>query len=829
MIENGDWIVKLGFDDSEVKKGFKALGKSAERQAAKEARAERKRLHDSHIQAFSQNEKLQKRIEISKNRAHLKDQRVREQWAKQHERDLLRKTALEKKSIQDSHVKAFSENQRLQKNISESKTKAALKDQRVREQWNKQELLSSKRLAKEKAKAQVQVEKEWAKRRVDAVKRITSGVGGPGSSLSDMRSYYRALERESERSARKMASTSAAFDPRDRQRTLFRMSGTGRFKIENNKSLLGGQFAEFKSQQAMIHSAISGATTPEQLRNLRQAQLELNQAVNQAIVVGRKNANTMNAQKMAANSLRQSLMHLAKSWASVFAIIGGTTAFYRVGKEFDSLKASLLAGSGNAELAAKNFQFLKDVSMDLGTDVTEGARGFNKLSIAMKSAGFEQEQIQETYLAVAESARAFSLDTQRQGLVFLAISQMAAKGRVSMEELQRQLGDNLPTAMDAMAKAYSEMIGKTVSRGELIELVSQGKVMSKDVLPGFTRELRKAAREGGALAAAMNKVQAAEGRARNMLTIMVDESFQKSAPLFSSAWKDVLDILQDLKPAIMVFGRVFGLAFKTVTATLKQLTPVIKLISSGVEQFLFSMDAFVSLSGKAAAKGKQTFNAWERAGLGLLSVLYMIMGVSSAIIDTIRVVNDWLEPDKTDNKFEEYAKSTVKWLIGLTTIGITLGWIGKKLAWMLTPIKWLLKATGVLSTSTGTASTGVSNMAKTGAGTLGRTAATRVPILGIGLMAGMEAYNIKSDLEQGPWYQAWLKSVGRTSNMFGGSLIPNMPGGNAYQMIKPLLDSMNREIVVNNTVTLDGKAISKETSRYAIDAQRNQLLLEAGL
>jgi tape measure domain-containing protein len=70
-------------------------------------------------------------------------------------------------------------------------------------------------------------------------------------------------------------------------------------------------------------------------------------------------------------------------------------------------------------------------------------------------------------------------------LAYLALSQMMSKGKVSSEELRRQLGERMPIAMEAMARAA----GVTIQ--ELDKLLKGGKLLSKDVILPFVKEMEK--------------------------------------------------------------------------------------------------------------------------------------------------------------------------------------------------------------------------------------------------------------------------------------------------------------------------------------------------
>src|SRR5690606_22452128 len=78
------------------------------------------------------------------------------------------------------------------------------------------------------------------------------------------------------------------------------------------------------------------------------------------------------------------------------------------------------------------------------------------------------------------------LSTDELKGVYLALEQMLSKGKVTTEELRRQLGERLPGAMGIMAKA----VGVSVS--QLDKMLKKGEVLSSVALPKFAKALEEA-------------------------------------------------------------------------------------------------------------------------------------------------------------------------------------------------------------------------------------------------------------------------------------------------------------------------------------------------
>lgn len=84
-----------------------------------------------------------------------------------------------------------------------------------------------------------------------------------------------------------------------------------------------------------------------------------------------------------------------------------------------------------------------------------------------------------------DSVAAFGGSGEQLKRAGVAIQQMAGKGVVSMEELRQQLGEAVPTAINAMADG----LGTTYQK--LVKEISQGKVLSKPAIIAMMQELER--------------------------------------------------------------------------------------------------------------------------------------------------------------------------------------------------------------------------------------------------------------------------------------------------------------------------------------------------
>jgi tape measure domain-containing protein len=157
--------------------------------------------------------------------------------------------------------------------------------------------------------------------------------------------------------------------------------------------------------------------------------------------------------------------------------------FIDVARETNRARVALKNISGDANQFAANQKYLIGLSREYGQGLNIVTSNFAKFSAAANSAGVSIEGQKKIFTEVSRSITAFALNSDDANGVFLALSQMMSKGKISAEELRGQLGERLPIAMAAMAKAAGVPIS------ELDSLMKKGKLLSADILPKFAEAL----------------------------------------------------------------------------------------------------------------------------------------------------------------------------------------------------------------------------------------------------------------------------------------------------------------------------------------------------
>lgn len=197
---------------------------------------------------------------------------------------------------------------------------------------------------------------------------------------------------------------------------------------------------------------------------------------------------------------------------AIYSVVELGKKAYQTTKELDTLHNSMYYGSASVADYQKNLQFLTKITEDYGLELLSTSMAFNKFYVASKDK-LGLEDIQLIFDKVSKSASIMGLSVADQEGIFRALEQMMSKGTIQSEELRMQLGDRIPVAMQAMAKAVG------VGERELMKMMKDGELMSAEILPKFAVELEKAM--GADMVEKIETLAAAENKLSNAWTNLV--------------------------------------------------------------------------------------------------------------------------------------------------------------------------------------------------------------------------------------------------------------------------------------------------------------------
>lgn len=176
--------------------------------------------------------------------------------------------------------------------------------------------------------------------------------------------------------------------------------------------------------------------------------------------------------------------------------------------KFQGFVATMQAATGSVKVAREEYNFLRQISDELGVRVDTLTVNYARLAVSLKHVSDGSKISRDVFLGVAQAARTMHLGAEDTRLMFYALTQMASKGVVSMEELRRQLGEKLPGVM----KIAADAIG--VQTDELIRMVKTGEMQAIPFLRLFGPALQEAFGESAKIAA--GSLDAALARVQNL-------------------------------------------------------------------------------------------------------------------------------------------------------------------------------------------------------------------------------------------------------------------------------------------------------------------------
>lgn len=193
-----------------------------------------------------------------------------------------------------------------------------------------------------------------------------------------------------------------------------------------------------------------------------------------------------NQVKAAFRSMQMQLLTFAAALgAGGLGLSNFVSRLIEVARETNRVTTALKNVSGTMSRYADNQRYLLDLAKKYGLEINALTASYAKFTAAASISGMSMMNQRKVFESVSRACTAFGMSADDSNGVMLALSQMMSKGKISSEELRLQMGERLPVALQAMAKAAG------VSVGGLDKLMKQGKLMSADVLPKFAEALNE--------------------------------------------------------------------------------------------------------------------------------------------------------------------------------------------------------------------------------------------------------------------------------------------------------------------------------------------------
>ena len=247
-----------------------------------------------------------------------------------------------------------------------------------------------------------------------------------------------------------------------------------------------------------------------------------------------------------ANKKLVAVQKLAKQGLVAVALAAGfaAKAIYKTSKEVDTMKLTMRKVTKDTYEMQYAMDFLRKTSSKFGLDLLKTSSKFATFRASAKESNFTLKETMELFETFSNAGASLGKSGAELDRIFLALEQMMSKGKVSSEELRRQLGEVLPGAVAIMAKSMG------VSNAELEKMLKNGEVLAEDVLLKFGKQVKDTFSLDNAKK--IDTLSAAQNRLTNSFTGFVELAAGEGSSAYSSLSKgleglsSIMDYITDI-------------------------------------------------------------------------------------------------------------------------------------------------------------------------------------------------------------------------------------------------------------------------------------------
>ena len=234
---------------------------------------------------------------------------------------------------------------------------------------------------------------------------------------------------------------------------------------------------------------------------------------------------------------------------------------------YKAVEQGLTGATGSKEKGQAEVEYLHELSQEMGLFMGDISQDYAKFAASARDTTIGLKEQRDTFKGVAAQVRILNLSAADSKRIFRALSQMMSSGQVMAQELKLQMGDQLPGAMRAMARAaHKTGITQDASIESMNKAMKAGKLMSEKILPAFGEEMWKAANQGGALKEAINNTGAALGRLQTNVW-MTNKAFNEAG--FDEGVRRLVNTLSDFFLRSETFFSILGAAAGQLVSSLR--------------------------------------------------------------------------------------------------------------------------------------------------------------------------------------------------------------------------------------------------------------------
>jgi tape measure domain-containing protein len=305
-----------------------------------------------------------------------------------------------------------------------------------------------------------------------------------------------------------------------------------------------------------------------------------------------------------------------------------------VTKRVEEVKNQLNFAAGSALQGAEDFDWVRQKSNELGLETLGTAKAFARMNAAAKGTIYAGQGVKDIFEGVSMAATVMHLNADETEGTLYALQQMMSKGKISAEELSRQLGNRMPGAVKMFAAAMG------MSDEAFMNMMKKGEALSSVVLPKVAAYMKGEFRSG--IEAAMESISVQT----NLMANAFNDFKLAIGEVYTPLIKGVTKVLQGLTGlanwitkhkseviAITTAVGAFTAAYYIHMAATKGLIVLQTILNSA---FLASPVGMVTVAIAALAAGiAYCYNEFETFRWAMDTTWEVLKGFGNAILSTM--------------------------------------------------------------------------------------------------------------------------------------------------------------------------------------------------
>jgi tape measure domain-containing protein len=282
------------------------------------------------------------------------------------------------------------------------------------------------------------------------------------------------------------------------------------------------------------------------------ARIRAARATDDATRSNRENSESLLTNGRASQHLLTRLFQFDIGHRIVRGVVSAISDIPKVGIELDSARATFTAVFGTLENVNKEFEYLDELALRTGASISVLREQYGQFASSAKFSGESAGKIRAIFNDITEAGTVLHLPADKLRSAFVAINQMYGKNQIMMEELKKQLGNQLPAAVSIFALSMG------ITTRKLMEDMKKGLVLPKETVAKFAATYRDFFADTSSFALAARGLNAELGRLHNSWTYLVQAIYENTSGKITASVKLFANGLELIKNNLEALNAAFS-------------------------------------------------------------------------------------------------------------------------------------------------------------------------------------------------------------------------------------------------------------------------------